>query len=99
LEKQKEAQSLENNDFEGQETSTYEKMRKDVEQLIEDMKDETQPPQAVEQIEEMVGGSTSELDKKRKKIKKMKKKIKEIEVLERYIKTENEMLRTQSHRT
>jgi hypothetical protein len=37
-------QSLENDDFEGQETSTYEQMRKDVKQLIEDMKDETQPP-------------------------------------------------------
>jgi len=77
LEKQKEAQSLENDDFEGQETSTYEKMREDVKQLIEDMKDETQPPQTVEQIEEMVGGSTSELDKKSKKMKKMKKEIKE----------------------
>ena len=44
LEKQKEAQSLENDDFEGQETSTYEKMREDVKQLIEDTKDETQPP-------------------------------------------------------
>jgi hypothetical protein len=40
LEKQKEAQSLKNDGFEGQETSTYEKMRKYVEQLIEDMKDE-----------------------------------------------------------
>jgi hypothetical protein len=29
----------------------------------------------------------------------MKRKIKEIEVLERYIKTKNEMLRTQSHKT
>jgi hypothetical protein len=47
----------------------------------------------------VVGGSTSELDKKNKKIKKMKRKIMEIEVLERYIKTENEMLRTQSHKT
>ena len=46
----------------------------------------------------MVGGSTSGLDKKDKKIKKMKKKIKEIEVLERYLKTKNEMLRTQSHK-
>ena len=67
-------QSLENYDFEGQETSTYEKMREDVKQLIEDMKDEIQSPQKVEQIEEMVGGSTSGLDKKDKKIKKMKKK-------------------------
>jgi hypothetical protein len=45
----------------------------------------------------MVGGSASGLDNKDKKIKKMKRKIKEIEVLERYLKTENEMLRTQSH--
>jgi hypothetical protein len=36
-----EAQSLENDDFEEQETSTYEQMREDVEQLIKDMKDET----------------------------------------------------------
>jgi L-lysine 2,3-aminomutase len=71
---------LENDGFEEQETSTYEKMREDVEQLIKYMKEETQ-------IEEVVGGSTSELDKKNKKIKKMKRKIKEIEVLERYIKT------------
>jgi hypothetical protein len=87
-----EAQSLENDGFEEQETSTYEQMREDVEQLIKDMKEETQ-------IEEVAGGSTLELDKKNKKIKKMKRKIKEIEVLERYIKTENEMLRTQSHKT
>jgi hypothetical protein len=102
LEKQKEAgkaQSLEDDDFEEQETSTYEQMREEVKQLIEDMKDETQSPQIVEQIEEMAGGSTSGLDKKGKKIKKMKKKIKEIEVLERYLKTENEILRTQSHKT
>jgi hypothetical protein len=87
-----EAQSLENDGFEEQENSTYEQMREDVEQLIKYMKEETQ-------IEEVVGGSTSELDKKNKKIKKMKRKIKEIEVLERYIKIENEMLRNQSHKT
>jgi hypothetical protein len=87
-----EAQSLENDGFEEQEASTYEKMREYVEQLIKDMKEETQ-------IEEVAGGSTSELDKKNKKMKKMKRKIKEYEVLERYIKTENEMLRTQSHKT
>jgi hypothetical protein len=28
----------------------------------------------------------------------MKRKIKEIEILERYLKTENEMLKTQSHK-
>jgi DNA repair exonuclease SbcCD ATPase subunit len=87
-----EAQSLENDGFEEQETSTYEHMREYVEQLIKYMKEETQ-------IEEVVGGSTSELDRKNKKIKKMKRKIKEIEVLERYIKTKNEMLRTQIHKT
>jgi hypothetical protein len=87
LEKQKgvgKEQSLEHDDFEKQDTSTYEKMREEVKQLIEDMKYETQSPQKVEKIEEMVGGSTSGLDKKDKKIKNMKKKIKEIEVLERY---------------
>jgi hypothetical protein len=87
-----EAQSLGNDGFEEQETSTYEQMREDVEQLIKDMKEEPQ-------MEEVAGGSTSELDRKNKKIRKMKRKIKEIEVLERYIKTENEMLRTQSHKT
>jgi hypothetical protein len=56
-------------------------MREDVEQLIKDMKEETQ-------MEEVAGGSTSELDRKNKKIRKMKRKIKEIEVLERYIKIE-----------
>ena len=50
-------------------------------------------------MEEVAGTSTSELDRKNKKIRKMKRKIKEIEVLERYIKTENEMLITQSHKT
>ena len=90
MEKQKEAgkaQSLEDDDFEKQETSTYERMREEVKQLIKDMKYETQSPQKLEKIEEMVGGSTSGLDKKDKKIKKMKKKIKEIEILERYLKT------------
>jgi hypothetical protein len=87
-----EAQSLGNDGFEEHETSTYEQMRVDVEQLIRDMKEEPQ-------MEEVVGTSTSELDRKNKKIRKMKRKIKEIEVLERYIKTENEMLRTQSHKT
>jgi endonuclease IV len=83
---------LENDGFEEQETSTYEQMREDVKKLIKDMKEETQ-------IEEVVAGSTSELDRKNKKIRKMKRKIKEIEVLERYIKTKNEILRTQSHKT
>jgi hypothetical protein len=78
LEKQKETQSLENDDFEGHETSTYEQMRKYVEQLIEDMKDETQPPQTVEQIKEMAGGSTSKLDKRSKKIKKMRKRSRKL---------------------
>ena len=55
-----EAQSLENDGFEEQETSTYEQMREDVEQLIKDMKEETQ-------IEEVVGRSTLELDKKTNK--------------------------------
>jgi hypothetical protein len=87
-----EAQSFENDGFEEQETSTYEQMRVDMEQLIRDMKEEPQ-------MEEVAGTSTSELDRKNKKIRKMKRKIKEIEVLERYIKTENEMLRTQSHKT
>jgi hypothetical protein len=50
-------------------------------------------------MEEVAGGSTSEHNRKNKKIRKMKRKIKEIEVLERYIKTENEMLGTQSHKT
>jgi hypothetical protein len=71
LEKQKEArrsQSLEDDDFEEQETSTYEQMREEVKKLIEEMEDETQSSQKVEQIEEMVGGSTSGLDKKGKKI-------------------------------
>ena len=57
-------------------------MREYVEQLIKDMKEEPQ-------MEEVAGGSTSELDRKNKKIRKMKRKIKEIEVLERYIKSEN----------
>jgi hypothetical protein len=83
---------LGNDGFEEQKTSTYEQMREDVEQLIKDMKEETQ-------MEEVVGGSTSELDRKNKKIRKMKRKIKEIEVLERYIKIENEMLRNKSHKT
>jgi hypothetical protein len=83
---------LGNDGFEEQETSTYEQMRVDMEQLIRDMKEEPQ-------MEEVAGTSTSELDRKNKKIRKMKRKIKEIEVLERYIKTENEMLRTQSHKT
>jgi hypothetical protein len=67
-------------------------MRVDVEQLIRDMKEEPQ-------MEEVVGTSTFELDRKNKKIRKMKEKIKEIEVLERYIKKKNEILRTQSHKT
>jgi hypothetical protein len=67
-------------------------MRVNMEQLIRDMKEEPQ-------MEEVVGTSTSELDRKNKKIRKMKRKIKEIEVLERYTKKKNEMLRTQSHRT
>ena len=67
-------------------------MKVDMEQLIKDMKEEPQ-------MEEAAGTSTTGLDRKNKKIRKMKRKIKEIEVLERYIKTENEMLRTQSHRT
>jgi hypothetical protein len=67
-------------------------MKVDMEQLIHDMKEEPQ-------IEEAAGTSTTELDRKNKKVRKMKRKIKEIEVLERYIKTENEMLRNQSHRT
>jgi hypothetical protein len=67
---------LENDGFEEQETSTYEQMREYVEQLIKDMKEETQ-------IEEVAGGPTLELDKKNKKIKKMKRTINEIEVLER----------------
>jgi hypothetical protein len=87
-----EAQSLGNDGFEEQETSTYEQMREYVEQLIKDMKEEPQ-------MEEVVGGSISELDRKNKKIRKMKRKIKEIKVLERYIKTENEMLINQSHKT
>jgi hypothetical protein len=87
-----EAQSFENDDFEVQETPTYAQMKVDMEQLIKDMKEEPQ-------MEEAAGTSTTELDRKNKKIRKMKRKIKEIEVLERYIKTENEMLRTQSHRT
>jgi hypothetical protein len=87
-----EAQSFENDDFEVQETPTYAQMKVDMEQLIKDMKEEPQ-------MEEAVGTSTTELDRKNKKIRKMKRKIKEIEVLEIYIKTENEMLRTQSHRT
>jgi hypothetical protein len=78
--------------FEAQETPTYAQMKVDMEQLIHDMKEEPQ-------IEEAAGTSTTELDRKNKKIRKMKRKIKEIEVLERYIKTENEMLRIQSHRT
>jgi hypothetical protein len=78
---------LENDGFGEEETSTYEKMREYVEQLIKHMKKETQR-------EEVAGGSTSELDRKNKKRRKMKRKIKEIEVLERYIKIENEMLRT-----
>jgi hypothetical protein len=87
-----EAQSFENDDFEVQETPTYAQMKVDMEQLIQDMKEEPQ-------MEEAAGTSTTELDRKNKKIRKMKRKIKEIEILERYIKTENEMLRTQSHRT
>jgi hypothetical protein len=87
-----EAQSFENDDFEVQETPTYAQMKVDMEQLIQDMKEEPQ-------MEEAAGTSTTELDRKNKKIRKMKRKIKEIEVLERYIKTENEMMRTQSHRT
>jgi hypothetical protein len=87
-----EAQSFENDDFEVQETPTYAQMKVDMEQLIKDMKEEPQ-------MEEAAGTSTTELDRKNKKIRKMKRKIKEIEVLERYIKVENEMLRTQSHRT
>jgi hypothetical protein len=87
-----EAQSFENDGFEEHETSTYEQMRVNMEKLIRDMKEEPQ-------MEEVAGTSTSELDRKNKKIRKMKRKIKEIEVLERYIKTENEMLRTQSHKT
>jgi hypothetical protein len=71
--------------FEVQETPTYAQMKVDMEQLIQDMKEEPQ-------IEEAAGTSTTELDRKNKKIRKMKRKIKEIEVLERYIKTENEML-------
>jgi hypothetical protein len=78
--------------FEVQETPTYAQMKVDMEQLIQDMKEEPQ-------MEEAAGTSTTELDRKNKKIRKMKRKIKEIEILERYIKTENEMLRTQSHRT
>jgi hypothetical protein len=83
---------LGNDGFEERETSTSEQMREYVEQLIKDMKEEPQ-------MEEVASGSTSELDRKNKKIRKMKRKIKEIEVLERYIKTENEMLRTKNHKT
>jgi len=92
------AQALEVEYFEGQEASTYGQKKEEVKTIFEEMRDEIQSPKIVRQsIEEMVGGSTSGLDNKDKKIKKMKREIKEIEVLERYLKTENEMLRTQSH--
>jgi hypothetical protein len=93
------AQALEVEYFEGQEASTYGQKKEEVKTIFEEMRNEIQSPKIVRQsIEEMNGGSTSGLDNKDKKIKKMKRKIKEIEVLERYLKTENQMSRTQSHK-
>jgi len=89
------AQVLEVEYFEGQEDCTYGQKKEEVKTIFEEMRNEIQSPKIViPSSEEMNGGSTSRLDNKDKKIKKMKRKIKEIEVLERYLKTEDQMSRT-----